>query len=127
MKNQFKLSLILIGFVASFSTAQTDTNPPKAKDTIWNFEGNFQFLINQAAFNEEWLGGGTSNYSANVIVNYDINYNKGKYTWDTKFLGDYGINKIKDQAFTRKTNDRLELNSTLGRQINTSNWYTLHF
>lgn len=127
MKNQFKLSLILIGFVASFSTAQTDTNPPKAKDSIWNFEGNFQFLINQAAFNEEWLGGGTSNYSANVIVNYDINYNKGKYTWDTKFLGDYGINKIKDQAFTRKTNDRLELNSTLGRQINTSNWYTSAF
>jgi hypothetical protein len=125
---KYYLSVIISCLISLAVTAQT--NPDKTstpKDSIWTTEGSFQFLINQAAFNNEWQGGGTSNYSANVVINYDINYNKGKYTWDTKFLGDYGINKTKDQAFYRKTNDRLEINSTVGRQINKSKWYTSAF
>lgn len=112
-------------FFCQTLTAQDENQIPK--DSIWTTEGNFQFLINQAAFNNEWQGGGTSNYSANVTVNYDINYKKGRYTWDTKFLGDYGITKTKNQEYTRKTNDRLEINSTVGRQIEESNWYTSAF
>lgn len=127
MKFQYYLSLLAISFATFFASAQSEDKATTSNDSIWNFEGNFQFLINQAAFNSQWQGGGTSNYSANVLVNYDINYNKGKYTWDTKFLGDYGINKTKDQEFNRKTSDRLEINSTVGRQIEESKWYTSGF
>lgn len=127
MKFRYFLTLLQVCLVSFLASAQSTDDAKTTKDSIWNFEGNFQFLINQAAFNEEWQGGGTSNYSANVVVNYDINYEKGKYTWDTKFLGDYGINKTKDQEFTRKTNDRLEVNSTVGRQIEESKWYTSAF
>jgi hypothetical protein len=127
MKLQNLLGAIIICFAAFTTSAQTNTNPAPTQDTIWKTEGNFQFLINQAAFNDDWQGGGTTNYSANVVINYDINYNKGRYTWDTKFLGDYGINKTKDQEFNRKTNDRLEVNSTVGRQIGESKWYTSAF
>ncbi len=38
-------------------------------------------------------------------------------------MAEYGVTKIKDQEFTRKTNDRLELNSIIGRQINETNFY----
>jgi hypothetical protein len=126
MKSNHLLSLLVILSLSFSAVAQTTTDPTP-KDSIWNFEGNFQFLINQAAFNNDWQGGGTSNYSANVVINYDINYNKGKYTWDTKILGDYGINQTKDQEFYRKTNDRLEINSTVGRQIGESKWFTSAF
>lgn len=128
MKPQFYLYFFSILFISFTSKAQsTDDDATTQKDSIWKTEGSFQLLINQSAFNNDWQGGGTSNYSANVVVNYDINYDKGKYTWDTKFLGDYGINKTKDQEFYRKTNDRLEINSTVGRQIEKSNWYTSAF
>jgi hypothetical protein len=94
----------------------------KTEEKKWKMGGNFSFLINQASFNDEWLGGGTSNYSGNILVSYDINYKNEKISWDTKFLGDYGITKTKDQEFTRKTNDRLELNSVAGYQMGESKW-----
>lgn len=128
MKFKYILSFLSIPFLSSILQAQSQSVPASSQnDTIWKTEGNFQFLINQAAFNDDWQGGGTTNYSANIVVNYDIYYNKGKYAWDTKLLGDYGINKIKDQEFYRKTNDRLELNSTIGRQIGQSKWYASAF
>ncbi|MBZ9628954.1 DUF3078 domain-containing protein [Psychroflexus sp. CAK1W] len=127
MRLHYFLSSSFFFIATLFASAQSDDSKSTKKDTTWTTDGNFQFLINQAAFNSEWQGGGTSNYSANVVVNYDINYNKGKYTWDTKFLGDYGINKTKDQEFNRKTNDRLEINSTVGRQIDETKWYTSAF
>ncbi len=96
------------------------------KDSIpdgWHKEGNFSLLFNQAAFNAEWTGGGTSNYAGNASLAYDFNYRKGKITWDNRILAEYGITKNKDEEFSKKTNDRLELNSILGMQIHESNWY----
>lgn len=101
-----------------------EKEPPKDG---WTKAGNVSLLFNQAAFNEEWTGGGTSNYSANLSLNYDFNYRQGKLTWDNRILGDYGITKNKDEEFARKTNDRLELNSIVGRQIKDSNWYYSFF
>ena len=40
-----------------------------------------------------------------------------------RLIAEYGITKTKDQEFTRKTNDRLELNSIVGRQIKETNWF----
>ncbi len=124
-KFYFSFIIILTGFLLKAQSPSVLAS--SQNDTLWKTEGNFQFLINQAAFNDDWKGGGTTNYSANIVVNFNIYYNKGNYSWDTKFLGDYGINKIKDQEFYRKTNDRLELNSTIGRQIGQSKWYTSAF
>lgn len=97
----------------------------KKNDTVkhWTNNGKFSLLISQTAFNEEWLGGGTSNYAGNVVINYDLNYKKNKIEWDTKLLIDYGVTKNDNQEFTRKTNDRFEINSIVGRSINNTNWY----
>ncbi|MDR9400810.1 MAG: DUF3078 domain-containing protein [Psychroflexus sp.] len=94
-------------------------------DTIkhWNSNGKFSLIYSQAAFNQEWLGGGTSNYAGNVVINYDLNYKKNEIEWDTKLLIDYGITKNDNQEFSRKTNDRLEVNSIVGKNINNTNWY----
>ncbi len=92
-------------------------------DTIWKYSGNFALLFSQAAFNNEWQNGGTSNYAANGIVNYQIHYKKDNWRWDTNVLADYGITRADGQDFHRKTSDRLEVNTVLGYQLKKSNWY----
>ncbi|AFL80996.1 Protein of unknown function (DUF3078) [Aequorivita sublithincola DSM 14238] len=118
-----KLFILAVLFVAPFAMiAQKET----AKDTVpngWTRAGNISLLFNQAAFNHEWTGGGTSNYSGNLSLTYDFNYKHDKISWNNRLIGEYGITKNKDDKYSRKTNDRLELNSILGKQIKESNWY----
>jgi hypothetical protein len=119
-----KLILFCALFCVSLFYAQEEKEEPKDG---WHKSGNISLLISQAAFNDEWTGGGTSNYSANLNLTYDFNYRQGALAWDNRILADYGITKTKEQKFSRKTNDRFELNSILGRQIKETNWYYSYF
>lgn len=122
MKKILLAAILFAGITTAF--AQDDAEEPKDG---WTKKGQFSLLFNQAAFNAEWQGGGTSNYAGNVSVTYDFNYRQGKFTWDNRIIGDFGMTKIKDDEFARKTNDRLEYNSILGRQLNDSKWYASFF
>ncbi|HZH68929.1 MAG TPA: DUF3078 domain-containing protein, partial [Flavobacteriaceae bacterium] len=113
------LSILLIFAIIPFVYAQDEEEEEKEG---WKMAGNVAFLFNQSAFNAEWTGGGTSNYAGNITLTYDFNYKKDKITWDNRFMGDYGVTQIKGEEFSRKTNDRLEFNSILGRQIGESLW-----
>jgi len=93
----------------------------------WTKVTNMSLLFNQAAFNNQWQGGGTSNYAANFGLIHDANYSKDKLTWDNRIVIDYGIANQKDQEFTRKTNDRFELSSLVGKQIKGTPWYYSFF
>ncbi|HET8803788.1 MAG TPA: DUF3078 domain-containing protein, partial [Aequorivita sp.] len=68
------------------------------KDTVpngWTRAGNISLLFNQAAFNHEWTGGGTSNYSGNLSLTYDFNYKHDKISWNNRLIGEYGMTKNK--------------------------------
>ncbi|SHI87791.1 Protein of unknown function [Mesonia phycicola] len=121
MKKLLFIALALLATQIGFSQDE-EQNGDEPKQG-WVGSGTFSLLFNQAAFNAEWQGGGTSNYAGNATISYSLNYNKDNFTWDNSFLGDFGLTKIKDQEYTRKTNDRLELNSIAGWEINDSNWY----
>lgn len=125
-KRLLALAMLFISTLAFAQQEDESTNDEASKTEEekgpWTMGGNFSFLINQSTFNDDWLGGGVSNFSGNLLVSYDINYKKGKITWDNKFLGDYGVTRTKDQDFNRKTNDRLEVNSVLGYQMGDSKW-----
>ena len=64
----------------------------------WTKATNLSLLFNQAAFNDQWQGGGTSNYAANFGLTHDANYSKEKITWDNRIVIDYGIANQKDQG-----------------------------
>ena len=97
----------------------------RINDTIgkgWKKGGNISFLFNQAAFNNEWTGGGVSSYAGGLSINYDCNYKKNDWVWDNKFFGAYGLSKIKGAPRATKTDDRIEITSLLGKKAS-GEWY----
>ena len=103
----------------------TSTAETKAKDTTnmgWKKGGNFVFLANQSAFNNNWLAGGTSNTAGNLVVNYDFNYKTPQMIWDNKVFVAYGLTKLKTQPDFSKTDDRFEFTSLLGKKA-TGYWF----
>ena len=109
--------------LVSFCAFAQETEEEKPNG--WTKGGNISLLFNQAAFNKDWTGGGTNNYGGNLTINYDANYKYDTWTWDNKFLLDYGLSKI-DGEDVRKTNDRLAFNSLVGKQA-TETWYYSFF
>lgn len=112
---------ILAIFTAIFSVNAQE----QETDTLdgWKKFGTLTLLFNQAAYNAEWQGGEVSNYAGSGLVDLNFNYTQGDFTWDNKFIGEYGVSMTDDQDFMRKTSDRLELTSIAGKQIKDSNWY----
>lgn len=117
--------------VFTIALATINTNAQEEKNQVppngWTSEGNVQLLFNQSAFNKEWIGGGTSSISGNLTLNYEENYRMDNFSWTNRILANYGLTKVKDDQFARKTSDRLELNSIAGLQIENSNWYYSFF
>lgn len=112
-----KLLAIAILFGALTVNAQEKKEEPKEG---WKRTGNISFLFNQSAFNN-WLAGGTNNISGTLGLNYDFNYIKGDITWDNKLIASYGLTKLKGEG-VQKTDDRLELNSLVGKKAK-GYWY----
>ena len=121
-----KLALALLFLSASLFAQKTEGElinvtsgaEVKAKDTTnlgWKRGGNFVFLFNQSAFNNEWLGGGTSNMAGNIGINYDFNYKTPNMIWDNKIIIAYGLTKLKGKEST-KSDDRIEFTSLLGKK-----------
>jgi hypothetical protein len=102
----------------------TDITVSKISDTTkngWKRKGNLFFLFNQSNFNN-WLAGGENNMSGNVGGNYDFNYKKNDLTWDNKVIASYGLLQTKNTDFHKKTDDRFEYNSVLGKKA-VGDWY----
>lgn len=118
-----KKLVLLMSLIAIAANAQDGGEKATEQDTIgpWTTKGNASLLFNQSTF-DNWVAGGENNISATVGVNYDFNYKKEDWAWDNKVIASYGIVKTKTSSFAKKTDDRLELNSVLGKNI-TERWY----
>ncbi|AZJ34769.1 DUF3078 domain-containing protein [Tenacibaculum singaporense] len=112
----------LLAIAVLFGTLTANAQEEKKEEPKegWKRSGNISFLFNQSAFNN-WLAGGTNNISGTIGLNYDFNYTKGDWTWDNKLIASYGLTKLKGEEM-QKTDDRLELNSLLGKKAS-GYWY----
>ncbi|MEM8522076.1 DUF3078 domain-containing protein [Flavobacterium sp. PL12] len=122
MKN---IAITLVFLMSIFAANAQETAIDTTK--LWTKKGNFSLLFNQSSYNKQWLGGGTSNIAGNLGINYDFNYKNGDVVWDNKFILAYGLSKIKGDAKTAKTDDRLELNSLWGKKLNGQWYYSMYF
>lgn len=113
---------VLLGLATLFTIYSTQAQETETKDEVqpWTSKGNFALLVSQSSFSN-WQAGGDNNFSGNLNVNYDLNYKSDDWNWDNKVIVNYGLTKLKGED-QKKTNDRLELNSLLGKKA-TGNWY----
>jgi len=126
-----------IFFILSFLTLSAQEVKTPVKDTVsnteasrpqtvkispWKQNGKISALINQTAFNNDWQGGGTSNLATNAQLDYKLNYKKGAWALDNIVRVAYGITKLDDEKRVRKTDDNVEINTTLFKNIENSFW-----
>jgi hypothetical protein len=116
MKKLFLLSgLLIISFVA-FS----QTNPtPLPVDTSWKNGGFFNANFSQVSLNQ-WAQGGENSLALASLLNLFANYAKDKITWDNNLDLAYAVLKS-GSLEPRKSDDRIDLTSKLGRKIS-KNW-----
>lgn len=118
-----KKKLLLLFSLLGMLSANAQDPAVVVQDTIgpWITKGNASLLFNQSTFSN-WVAGGENNIAATIGANYDFNYKKADWSWDNKVIASYGIVKTKTTPFAKKTDDRLELNSVLGKKAS-GRWY----
>jgi hypothetical protein len=118
-----KITLLLVlSCVGLLGYAQ---DAPKADTTKrWTIHGENTFLINQSSYSN-WSAGGVNAFAGNLLFNYDFNYKKDVWSWDNKVILGYGLSKQQDAGW-RKNDDKIVLNSLLGRQASKYWLYTFY-
>ena len=85
----------------------------------FKFYGNTRFNFNQAYFSN-WISGGESALTLLYGLDYYFNYSDRKgLVWDTNLLLSLGTTYISGSKYLKKADDRFEINSLVGKQINT--------
>jgi hypothetical protein len=107
-----KKVLLSLALLAACSVGYSQDTPKADTTKTWTIHGENTFLINQSSFSN-WSAGGVNSIAGNLVLNYDFNYKKDKWSWDNKAIVGYGLSK-QDDVGMRKNDDRLILNSLLG-------------
>ena len=100
-------SILLITMLSLSVLAQSDT-------TYWTKGGDFSLNFNQTNFTN-WAAGGDNALSGVALLNYNIDYAKGKTSWKNKIILGYGLQYLAEDY--KKTEDKIDLSSLYGHQI----------
>lgn len=112
MKNLFILLIFLSGIFCFTQEISRDST----KIIGWQKSGKTSFLINQTAFSN-WVSGGEDSVAGTLSIDYNLNYYFNGWSWDTKMIGSFGVNKNSDSKFFKKIDDRIEINSVVGKKF----------
>lgn len=104
------IAAFILVSVAAFS--QTDTS-------YWSKSGLASLAYSQTGLTN-WAKGGDNSYSVNSLLNYNINYKKGKNTWDNAIELAYGM--VNTNSEFQKADDKIDISSKYGHQA-TEHWY----
>lgn len=135
MKHLFTL-LAAVG-IASASVAQNDIDTkardaaaaaaaarpttPDSLDGKWIRQGVMTINMTQVNLTN-WAAGGFSSVSGIAMFNGMANWKKGRRAWDNSLVMAFGGQHIHNGSDPQKTDDRIELNSKYGYEINKA-WY----
>ncbi len=88
------------------------------KGKRYKFYGNTRLNFNQAYFSN-WISGGESALTVLYSLDYNLNYSyRNGLVWDTNLLLSIGTTFISGSEFFKKADDRFEISSLVGKQIN---------
>jgi len=91
-------------------------NLPDYTFSYWHKAIIFNLNFNQAAFTNNWTGGGVSALALNTNFDFKAEYNKSPLDYTTELNLLYGTSKNKGQG-TRKTNDRIFYDNKIATQL----------
>jgi hypothetical protein len=126
-------NLILTGFllitasavlIAQDPQADATPTPAEAPASNWKKGALFNLSYSQTTL-KYWAAGGEDNFALNALAKMFANYKKDKWTWDNDLTMGYGGVQTTSRAWT-KTDDRIELNTKVGRQLS-EKWYFSYF
>ena len=114
MKKRGVFLIICILFAIGFQGQEQEVDSTKLEG--WKKSGLTSLIVNQTAFSN-WVSGGENSIAATLSVDYNIHYYKNGWSWDTKIIGSFGINKNSDSKYFKKIDDRIEINSLIGKKF----------
>jgi hypothetical protein len=110
-------ALVLLFFLISFSVLAQAEEEPAAKDTTyWKTSYAFAINLNQAAFSDNWTGGGVSSFALGTALNVKPQYKKDKISWNTELDILLGTVRNRGQS-ARKSADRILFDSKVGYDL----------
>ena len=86
------------------------------KDSLWTKRGNVAVLLNQTGFSD-WVGGGTNNFSGTIKFDYEWDYRNKGWDWLSNVESAFGLAKYKNAPFARKIDDRILIQSIVGKEF----------
>lgn len=92
-----------------------------AKVNYWKTKTAIGINVNQAAFSDNWKGGGVNSFALGGLVNYKAEYSKESYSYVSEVILQYGKIKNKSQL-QKKTTDRIYWDNKAAIQLS-KNWY----
>ena len=92
-----------------------------AKINYWKTKTSVGININQAAFSDNWNGGGVNSFALAGLINYKAEYSKESYSYVSEVILQYGKIKNKSQL-QKKTTDRIYWDNKAAIQLS-KNWY----
>ncbi|AUC77371.1 DUF3078 domain-containing protein [Olleya sp. Bg11-27] len=102
--------------------AQPETEVKVVDTILWKQKNKIGVDLNEVTF-VNWNAGGANSISALLAINSSLRYKKNNLIWFNEIRTRYGVNKQESQKL-RKTEDELELISTIGfRKDTITNWY----
>ena len=114
MKKRGMLLIICMLFAIGSQGQEQEVDSTKVEG--WKKSGLTSLIVNQTAFSN-WVSGGENSIAATLSVDYNIHYYKNGWSWDTKIIGSFGINKNSDSKYFKKIDDRIEINSLIGKKF----------
>lgn len=118
---KFLTAAFFLVFALNIQAQNTKPTEGEEYEQGWNKSGKISAIFNQSAFSN-WIAGGEDNFALNLSVNYKLTYVKDEFKWDNTIITDFGFTRTKNSEFTKKTNDRILLNTLAGLKLN-KRWY----
>lgn len=92
-----------------------------AKINYWTTKTSIGINLNQAAFSDNWKGGGVNSLAVGGLLNYKSEYDKENYSYTSELILQYGKIRNKGQL-QKKTTDRIYWDNKAAIQLS-KNWY----
>lgn len=93
----------------------------QSRISYWKTRTNVGINLNQAAFSNNWKGGGVNSIAIGGIINWKAEYAKEGFSYTSELGLQYGKIKNKDQL-QKKTNDRIYFDNKAAIQLSKS-WF----